>query len=109
VFGRAPGEAPDPHDGSLTTAERDSLTKERPVGVDQSGPGHGHTAALPVSGGAQSHQHDVWSDLTKKETLTLLPLAVLTIVFGIYPKPLLDIVGPSFEAVLSNAMRVVGG
>ena len=116
VFGRAPGEAPDPHDGSLTTAERDALTTERPVGVDQSSLGHGHAAALPVSGGAHglaaeanSHHAEIWPDLTKKETLTLLPLAVLTIVFGIYPKPILEIVSPSFQAVLSNAMRVVGG
>jgi NADH-quinone oxidoreductase subunit M len=116
VFGRAPGEAPDPHDGSLTTAERDALTKERPAGVDQSGLGHGHAAALPVSGGAHGpveavdgHRPEIWPDLTKKETLTLLPLAVLTIVFGIYPKPILEIVSPSFQAVLSNAMRVVGG
>jgi len=30
----------------------------------------------------------------------LLPLAVLTIVFGVYPKPILDIVGPAFERIL---------
>jgi hypothetical protein len=103
----------------LTTEERDSLHKEPPVGHDQSG--HGHGAPLPVSGG--SHDHDahavdahavdahaadgragvgeVWPDLTRKEALTLFPLAVLTIVTGVYPKPIFDIVEPSFERILA--------
>jgi NADH-quinone oxidoreductase subunit M len=32
VWGRAPGEQPDPGDGALTTEERDALHKERPAG-----------------------------------------------------------------------------
>ena len=49
-----------------------------------------------------------WADLTTKETLTLLPLAVLTVVFGVYPKPVFDFVEPSFQAILEGALRVVG-
>ncbi|MDQ3780364.1 MAG: NADH-quinone oxidoreductase subunit M [Chloroflexota bacterium] len=116
IWGRAPGEAPDPHDGALTTEERDSLHKEPPVGVDQSGHGHGHSAPLPVAGGSQEHQpadphtasdhgHDeqatVWPDLTKKEVITLAPLAILTIVTGVYPSPIFDIVEPTFERILA--------
>ena len=41
-----------------------------------------------------------WPDLTRIELWRLLPLAVLTIVFGVYPKPILDIVGPAFERIL---------
>src|SRR3712207_580892 len=55
IFGRAPGEAPDPHDGALTTEERDALHKEPAVGVDQTGHGHGHAAPLPGGGGSQLH------------------------------------------------------
>ena len=135
VWGRAPGEAPDPHDGELTTAERDALHKEPAVGVDQTG--HGHGAPLPVGGGSQLHggapsgavhaggeavaadqavsveddaahtdhhakagHAEVWPDLTKKEAITLFPLAVLTIVTGVYPAPIFDIVEPAFERIL---------
>jgi NADH:ubiquinone oxidoreductase subunit 4 (subunit M) len=58
---------------------------------------------LPVSGA--SHDHDdhggiSWPDLNKVELWAMLPLAVLTIVFGVYPKPIFDIVGPTFERIL---------
>ncbi len=32
----------------------------------------------------------------------------LTIVFGVYPKPIFDIVEPSFQAILDGAARVLG-
>ncbi len=145
VFGRAPGEAPDPHDGALTTEERDALTKEPAVGHDQThGDPHGHGlgAPIPVGGGSQLHDPaaeaarrplgeaaqiiaadqdaqakgdaahgghgatkagagEIWPDLTKKEALTLFPLAVLTIVTGVYPRPIFDIAEPSFERILA--------
>ncbi|MBA2752871.1 MAG: NADH-quinone oxidoreductase subunit M [Chloroflexia bacterium] len=161
VFGRAPGELPDPHDNALTTDERDALPKERPVGADQThgdphghgaAPVHGHATAFtgrpptasslpehvvpyPVSGGSQDHpampnapagpepvpavaakpdatsdvhahapaevHSEVWPDLTRKEALTLFPLAVLTIVTGIYPAPILKICEPAFERILA--------
>ncbi len=130
VWGRAPGEMPDPHDGALTTDERDSLHKEPPVGEDQTGGhGHGFGSPLPVAGGSQLHHAaatvaadqavsvegsaahgltsgekagvgEIWADLTKKEALTLFPLAVLTIVTGIYPAPIFDICEPAFRRIL---------
>jgi hypothetical protein len=96
---------PDPHDGELTAAERAELA------ASADAHGHGHAAPLPVSGGAHAdpagHGHDdhggltLDRDLTRKETLTLLPLAILTIVTGVYPKPIFDIVEPSFERILA--------
>jgi len=130
IWGRAPGEMPDPHDGALTTDERDSLHKEPPVGEDQTGShGHGFGSPLPVAGGSQLHHAaatvaadqavsaegsaahgltagdkagvgEIWPDLTKKEALTLFPLAVLTIVTGIYPAPIFDICEPAFRRIL---------
>ncbi len=48
VFGRAPGELPDPHDGSLTEEERAMLASHGGHGHD-----HGHGHAVPaVSGGS---------------------------------------------------------
>jgi NADH-quinone oxidoreductase subunit M len=43
------------------------------------------------------------SDMTPREMLTLAPLAILTIFFGAYPSPILDIFGSSVE----NLMRTV--
>lgn len=124
VFGRASGQSPDPGDSALTDRERAEIAA---LGNHD----HGHGGLAPVAGGshdhAAGHDHDhgeeatgsypthpgqkdssLWKDLTTKETVTLLPLAVLTVVFGVYPKPLLAIVEPSFQAILAGAMRVVG-
>jgi NADH-quinone oxidoreductase subunit M len=106
IFGRAPGELPDPHDGELTAEERTHLAASGDHG-------HGHAAPLPVSGGSQDHvaagdgqagAHEVWPDITLKEALTLIPLAVLTIVFGVFPGPMIEIVEPAFERILAPFM-----
>jgi NADH-quinone oxidoreductase subunit M len=39
-------------------------------------------------------------DLTTREKVLLYPLVVLTIFFGVYPAPVLDVIGPSVEALL---------
>jgi hypothetical protein len=103
----------------LTTEERDALHEEPAVGVDQSGLGPGRVAPHPVSGGSHAHDaaadhghapatdvathggYEVWPDLTKKEAITLIPLAILTIVTGVYPAPIFDIVEPAFERILA--------
>jgi NADH-quinone oxidoreductase subunit M len=129
IFGRSPGELPDPHDGELTREELAQLEAAGAFG--HGGHGHGHAAHAPVSGGSQEHHgvpfdpeirdehhgqehvpdlhpqegHDEphgiqWPDLTRKELLTLAPLAALTIFFGVYPKPIFDMIEPSLERIL---------
>jgi NADH-quinone oxidoreductase subunit M len=39
-------------------------------------------------------------DMTPRELAALLPLIVLTIFFGVYPAPILDIFGPSVESII---------
>jgi NADH-quinone oxidoreductase subunit M len=112
-FGRAPGELPEPGDSELTTEEQHELAERGLLRT--------HTATMPVSGG--SHAHDEtpevsehvpsehpepdrtksspWPDLTLKEFITLAPLAVLTIVVGVYPQPIFHIVEPAFERILA--------
>jgi NADH-quinone oxidoreductase subunit M len=132
VFGRASGEAPDPGDSELTAAEEREVAamggghhghhvEHGTYDTHEDGDLHPH----PVSGGDHHDTHDahatgsypthegqmdssLWDDLTTKESLTLLPLAILTVVFGVYPKPLFDIVEPSFQAILEGAVRVIG-
>ncbi|GIW03740.1 MAG: NADH:ubiquinone oxidoreductase subunit M [Thermomicrobiales bacterium] len=98
IFGRRPEQPPDPHDAELTPEERALLAAH----------GHGHAPA-PVSGASHDHaEHGGgvdWRDLTTKEAITLIPLAIATIVFGVYPKPIFEIVQPSFERILQPFLR----
>jgi NADH-quinone oxidoreductase subunit M len=41
-------------------------------------------------------------DLTFREGLTLFPLVALTILFGIYPKPVLDMSAASVQQLVNN-------
>jgi NADH-quinone oxidoreductase subunit M len=112
IFGRLPGELPDPGDTELTEEEKAQLAR-----ADVHDIGHGQEP-LPVAGGSQEHESEDdevdhhaladgradsshWPDLTIKEAITLTPLAILTIAVGVYPKPLFDIVQPTFERILA--------
>ncbi len=41
-------------------------------------------------------------DMTVRESLLLVPLAILTILFGVYPKPVLDMSAASVDLVVKN-------
>jgi NADH-quinone oxidoreductase subunit M len=41
-------------------------------------------------------------DLTARECLTLVPLVILTILFGFYPKPVLDMSATSVQQLVNN-------
>jgi NADH-quinone oxidoreductase subunit M len=112
IFGRVPGELPDPHDAELTSEEKAQLAA---AGEQYEPHGHGEAAPLPVSGGSHEHVapagHDhapggaeIWPDLTLKEGLTLVPLAVLTIVAGVFPGPIIEIFEPALERILAPFM-----
>jgi NADH-quinone oxidoreductase subunit M len=47
-------------------------------------------------------------DLDYREIITLGPLVVLTILFGIYPKPVLDLSAASVAQLLDNYERAIG-
>ena len=42
------------------------------------------------------------SDLTIQEKWIFFPLVVLTLILGVFPAPILDIIGPSVNALVSN-------
>jgi NADH-quinone oxidoreductase subunit M len=46
-------------------------------------------------------------DLTFRESLTLMPLVVLTILFGVYPKPVLDMSAASVQQLVNNYSTAV--
>lgn len=121
VWGRAWGQAPDPADNDLTPAE---VLELEALGPSDHGHGHGHDAHPAVSGGDHDHHAEddgdgypthegqinssKWPDMTPRELLAIVPLGVLTIVFGVYPKPLFEIMEPALKAVLEGATRVIG-
>jgi NADH-quinone oxidoreductase subunit M len=41
-------------------------------------------------------------DLTFRESLTLMPLMALTILFGVWPKPVLDMSAASVQQLVNN-------
>jgi len=43
-----------------------------------------------------------FTDLTADEKAVLIPIVILIIGLGVYPKPLLDITGPAVQQLLSN-------
>jgi NADH-quinone oxidoreductase subunit M len=42
------------------------------------------------------------TDMTTRERAIFAPLVVMTILFGVYPAPILDIIGPSVEALVAD-------
>jgi NADH-quinone oxidoreductase subunit M len=42
------------------------------------------------------------TDMTTRERAIFAPLIVMTILFGVYPAPILDIIGPSVEALVAD-------
>ncbi|SHH25593.1 NADH-quinone oxidoreductase subunit M [Marivita hallyeonensis] len=42
------------------------------------------------------------TDMSRRERAIFAPLVIATILFGVYPAPILDTIGPSVEALVSN-------
>jgi NADH-quinone oxidoreductase subunit M len=117
VFGRAYGELPDPGDTELTRSEMAELAASGYHGhlgtpAPVTGGDHDAHDAVPAGEVGPTHEGQLdsrsWKDVTLGEHLALAPLAILTIVFGVYPKPVFDIAEPSFQAILDGATRVLG-
>ncbi len=48
------------------------------------------------------------ADLDRREILVLAPLVILTILFGVYPKPILDMSAASVALLLENYQQAIG-
>ena len=46
-------------------------------------------------------------DLTLREGVVLFPLVILTIFFGVYPKPVLDMSAASIQQLVSNYQTAI--
>ena len=85
---RAPGEPPDPDDPERRLAVAHGLP---PIAGGSDGP---HAYPDPRT----------FPDLTWREAVSLLPLALLTIWIGVYPLPLLEMLEPALAALLGRGM-----
>ena len=47
------------------------------------------------------------TDMSRRERAIFAPLVVATILFGVYPAPILDTIGPSVEALVTNYQTAV--
>jgi NADH-quinone oxidoreductase subunit M len=52
--------------------------------------------------GTVSERVTRFRDLNARETLAVAPLLVLILLFGVYPKPILDVINPAVKATLSD-------
>jgi NADH-quinone oxidoreductase subunit M len=48
------------------------------------------------------------TDMTRRERVIFAPLVVMTLLLGVYPALVLDIIGPSVEALVSNYDTALG-
>ncbi|MFO0993320.1 MAG: NADH-quinone oxidoreductase subunit M [Hyphomicrobiales bacterium] len=46
-------------------------------------------------------------DMTPRELITLAPLIILTVYFGVYPAPILDVFGPSVENLMKTVQAAI--
>jgi NADH-quinone oxidoreductase subunit M len=78
--------------------------------ADAHGAGHGDDAhAGHGGGGGHDHYHppkSPWPDLTMREWATLIPLAAVTIILGIWPRIALDLLNPAVVALLDRMAEV---
>ncbi len=63
-------------------------------------------AAAPVGNGGG---HEIMTSISTPERIGALLLMVTTLVIGLYPRLLLDLIGPSFDSGLFDGLRKVGG
>ncbi len=84
-------------------------------------PGHAIVAAFGVvlaavyllwayermfTGPVSHEENETLSDLNGREIAILVPIAALVVFLGIYPKPALDRIEPSVEAILDRIEQV---
>ena len=118
VWGRPKGVMPDPGDGALTPTEAALLATARAGHGSSHVEVQGHVVPRVAGGSHESAAHEhgwhtgagsevpgeerqIWPDLSTKELLTLLPLAVLTIAVGVYPQAILTICEPALQRILA--------
>ena len=66
------------------------------------------TKAMPVFGALTKPALAGLRDMGPREIFVFAPLVILTILFGVYPKPVLDMSAASVTALLDNYQHALG-
>ncbi len=84
VLGRAAGEPPDPDDNALPAVSGASSEATH------------HSDEWPIN----EYGVPQWPDVNRIEIITIVPLVILTIVVGVYPGYVMDLMRTTLEAIL---------
>ena len=76
---------------------RDDLVERRMAHVADE---HGSEWQSGAGSEVPGEVRQIWPDITRKEALTLVPLALLTIYIGVYPQVVLDLCEPALQRIL---------
>ncbi len=74
---------------------------------DGHGDAHGHGGAQDHGGSHATHGSTLPRDLSAREIGILVPLAIVCLAIGFYPKPMLEAITPSAEKVLAGYPALV--
>ena len=55
--------------------------------------------------GATNEKYKDFPDISRREVITLLPLAILVLALGVYPKPMLDLINGSLVALNEHVLQ----
>ena len=47
------------------------------------------------------------TDITGRELVTIIPLAIIILWFGVYPAPLLDMIAPAMDGIIQIVQSVI--
>ena len=50
--------------------------------------------------GKLNEAYDDYSDISNRELFTIIPIAILVLLFGVYPAPLVNLVGPAMSGII---------
>ena len=50
--------------------------------------------------GPLNKKYDELADISNRELFTIIPLAILVLLFGVYPAPLLNIISPAMDGII---------
>ena len=58
--------------------------------------------------GPANEKYNELPEINSREVLTLVPLAVITLVLGVYPRPFLDLVAATLKVLIDSVVSFGG-
>ena len=58
--------------------------------------------------GPANEKYNEIPEINRREILTLIPLAVITLILGVYPRPFLDLVASTLNVLIESVVKYGG-